>query len=238
MSSSFRLLIAVAPLLAALGVLPGCALLQPPPPPPPPPPVLPVEPPTPVTPPPAPAEPVAASEPAAEPAVATPVRGGQPGGVRPDTSGAAVALLAYADRVRRMAPPELTLELTRLSELPEPQRQPYDDLQQALALMQTRLPSDQARAQMLVQRVLANTRDDVRHLHPLAGMLAARYAEQKRLEDQIERQSQQLRDNQRRIDLLNERLEAVRAIERSLTARPAAPALAAPNGGAPRPATP
>ena len=50
--------------------------------------------------------------------------------------------------------------------------------------------------------------------------------EQRRLEDSLERQSQQLREHQRRIDQLNERLEAMRAIERSLTTRPPA----APNG--------
>ena len=52
------------------------------------------------------------------------------------------------------------------------------------------------------------------------------YAEQKRVEDQLERQNQQLRDSQRRIDQLNDRIEALRAIERSF-ARPN-PAPAAP----------
>ena len=58
--------------------------------------------------------------------------------------------------------------------------------------------------------------------------------------DQLDRQAQQLRDTQRRNDQLSERLEAVRAIERSLSTRPApaaspsAPAMG--NGSAPRPA--
>lgn len=169
-----------------------------------------------------------------EAAITTPVRGGQPGAVQPDTTAASVALLAYADRLRRMPSTELTMELSRLGEMPEPMRQAFDDLQLALALSQTRLPSDTVRAQALVQRVLSNNRDEVRGLQPLASMLAARYADQRRLEEQIERQNQQLRDNQRRIDQLNERLEAVRTIERSLTTRPSAPA----NGAASRPTAP
>jgi DNA repair ATPase RecN len=108
-------------------------------------------------------------------------------------------------------------------------------MQLALALTQTRVPSDGVRAQALIQRVLANTREEVRGLHPLAWMLASRYNDQKRLEEQIDKQNQQLRDNQRRIDQLNERLEAVRAIERSLTARPSPPPASAPANGVPRP---
>ena len=51
--------------------------------------------------------------------------------------------------------------------------------------------------------------------------------EQRKLEEALDRQAQQLREQQRRIEQLNERLEAMRAIERSLNnrapARPAAP---------------
>ena len=42
-------------------------------------------------------------------------------------------------------------------------------------------------------------------------------------EDQADRLAQQLRESQRRIDVLNDRLEAMRAIERSLTPRAPAP---------------
>jgi hypothetical protein len=45
----------------------------------------------------------------------------------------------------------------------------------------------------------------------------------KRLEELVTRQAQQLRDSQRRIDLLNEKLEALVAIERSLTPRSKTP---------------
>ncbi len=158
-----------------------------------------------------------------------PVQGGLPGAARPDTSSTSLLMLAYADRLRRLQPAELTQEVARLSEIQDSARQPGDDLQLALALAQTRTPNDLVRAQSLVARVLGNTRDEARSLHPLAGLLAGRFAEQRRAEDQLAQQIQQVREQQRRIDQLNERLEAVRAIERSLTSRPA------PVNGAPKP---
>ena len=60
-------------------------------------------------------------------------------------------------------------------------------------------------------------------LRPLARLLAGRLHEARRLEDQADRLAQQLRESQRRIDVLNDRLEAMRAIERSLTPRAPAP---------------
>ena len=98
-------------------------------------------------------------------------------------------------------------------------------LRLALLLTQTRQPADTARALGLVQRTLADA--NAQDLHPLARLLEARLTHQRRLEEQLERQGQQLRDAQRRNDQLSERLEAVRAIERSLQTRPA-PAAASP----------
>jgi signal transduction histidine kinase len=109
---------------------------------------------------------------------------------------------------------------------------PLGQLQLAMALALTRVPSDLQRAQALLQRVLDNGSDEARSLHPLARLLAAQYAEQRRAEEATERQAQQLRDAQRRIDQLNDRLEAVRAIERSLSRRPAG-AASAPRSPAP-----
>lgn len=128
-----------------------------------------------------------------------------------------VAMLAYADRIRAATPNELAAEINRLSDIPDAQRGPFRDLQLAVALGQTRAPQDIQRAQGLLQRLSANGSEDARRLQPLGRLLAGRYAEQRRVEDQLDRQNQQLRDSQRRIDQLNERLEAVRAIERSLT---------------------
>ncbi len=159
----------------------------------------------------------------------------------PDASPVTQAL-AYADRVQRMAAADLAREVTRLGDAEDtPAASP---LNLALALAQTRQPVDTARALALVQRLLGQGDGAAQALHPLARLLEARLLQQRRLEEQLERQAQQLRDAQRRTDQLNERLEAVRAIERSLTARPPVPAASAPlpapavGSSQPRPAPP
>ena len=136
--------------------------------------------------------------------------------------------LAYADRTLGASTTDLARETARLSELDE--SKPSRALRLALVLAQTRQPVDTARALGLVQRTLANPA--AQDLHPLARLLEARLTQQRRLEDQLDRQTQQLRDAQRRHDQLSERLEAVRAIERSLTTRPTPAAPATPSPGA------
>jgi hypothetical protein len=66
---------------------------------------------------------------------------------------------------------------------------------------------------------------------PVARLLSARIAEQRRLEETLDKQAQQARDNQRRLDQANEKLEALKAIERSLVTRPG-PASGAASGAA------
>jgi TolA-binding protein len=127
------------------------------------------------------------------------------------------AVLAYADRLRSLPSPELAQEITRLNDsAAAPERQ----MQLALALLQTRVPADGQRAHGLLQRVAGHDTPEARPLHPLARLLAAQWSEQRRVEEQLERQAQQLRDGQRRIDQLNDRLQALRAMERSLPSRP------------------
>jgi len=139
------------------------------------------------------------------------------------------ALLSYADRLHALSPADLAAEIVVQG---DPGNVALRQMQLALALMHLRQPAETARALGLMQRVIAHPGAESVPLKPLARLLANRLMEQRRLEDAAERQAQQLRDSQRRIDQLNERLEAMRAIERSLTTRPPA---AAPNGGA-RPA--
>lgn len=146
-------------------------------------------------------------------------------------------VLARTDRTLRLAPAELAREIARLGEAEDASAE--TPLLLATALAQTRQPADTARALGLVQRVLSNQAEAAQALHPLARWMEARLLQQRRLEEQLERQAQQLRDAQRRNDQLNERLEAVRAIERSLTTRPGpAPATPAPAAGSTVPARP
>ena len=125
--------------------------------------------------------------------------------------------LGYGDRLRVLSGSELSAELQRLAgQLPVPMVQ----MQTAMALSQTRVPADTQRAIQLLQRLLGQDSPEARTLHPLARLLAAQLSEQRRLEEQSDRQVQQLRDALRRIDQLTDRLDALRAIERSLPSRP------------------
>lgn len=139
-------------------------------------------------------------------------------------------LLAYADRARTLQGAELAQEIARLAD----PSLPADQLRLALALSQTRQLYDLVRAQELLQRVLANAGAEARPLHPVARLLAARFSEQRRVEDLLDRQNQQLRDLQRRLEQTQEKLDALKEIERSLNSRPPA-APAAPPASRPRP---
>ena len=112
---------------------------------------------------------------------------------------------------------------------------PATALELALALAQTRNPGDLARAISLVDPVVRSAAPDFQPWQPVARLIAVRLAEQRRLEEQLERQAQQLRESQRNVQQLNEKLEALKAIERSLTNRAPAPAAPAP---APAPRVP
>ncbi|WP_240531305.1 MULTISPECIES: hypothetical protein [Variovorax] len=142
------------------------------------------------------------------------------------TQGPVATMLAYADKVRPLGGADLSAEIARVGEQGET---PAAQMQLAILLAQTRVPADLARALGLLQRVIANPAPEAQPLHPLARALAARYVEQRRVEDDRDKQVQQLRDSQRRIDQLNERIEALRAIERSF-ARPNTPAPTPSNG--------
>jgi len=148
----------------------------------------------------------------------------------PPSPGPIGAMLAYADRVRSLPSNDLSAEISRLG---DPGDLPVQQMQLAIALAQTRSSPDLAKALGLMQRAAGNNSNDGLALQPLARLLAARYQEQRRVEDDRDRQAQQQKDAQRRIDQLNDRLEALRAIERSF-ARPAPPpaAPAAPPNGA------
>ena len=145
--------------------------------------------------------------------------------LNPGIGGPLTAMLVYADKVRALSAQDVTAEISRLG---DPGESPSAQMQLALALAQTRVPADLARALGLLQRVIGNPTPEAQPLQLLARALAARYLEQRRVEDDRDRQTQQLRDSQRRIDQLNDRLEALRAIERSFS-RPGAPG-APPNG--------
>jgi hypothetical protein len=141
---------------------------------------------------------------------------------------AARRLLAFSDRLRELTPAEIAREQVRLGETPD---DPATQLELALLLGGTRSNGDLPRALTLLEPL---ARPGAKApWQSLARLLQSRLAEQRRLEEQLERQGQQLREQQRRLEQLGSQLEALKAIERSLSARPPAPAGSAPGKTAP-----
>ncbi len=141
---------------------------------------------------------------------------------------AARRLLSYHEQLRPLANAELAAELARQNAAYAASgNAPGAALELALVLAQTRNSADTARALGLVEPIARNPTPEQQPWQALARLLHARIAEQRRLEDQLERQGAQLRESQRSVQQLNEKLEALKAIERSLNNR-AAPAASAP----------
>lgn len=126
-------------------------------------------------------------------------------------------LLAYHQWLRELAPAELAKELVALNAQPA---NAQFALKKSMLLSLSHNGDDLARAQTLIDGVLKSTEPDALVAKPLAQMLAANYAEMRRLSDLADRLSQQIKESQRRTEQLNQTLEALKAIERTLPARP------------------
>lgn len=96
-------------------------------------------------------------------------------------------------------------------------------MRRALLLSQGRSSTELAQAAAQLDIVAAATEPPAEALKPLAELLAGRIAEQRRLQESLDRLGQQLRDSQRRSDQLNEKLEALKAIEQTLPGKPVTP---------------
>jgi uncharacterized coiled-coil protein SlyX len=130
-------------------------------------------------------------------------------------------LLAYQSALRLMTPSELAKAQLDLAKA---DHAPHNTIRRAMLQATVRAPGDLARAQALLEPLATATATakDAQLLAPLAQLLGSQYAELRRQEDSIDKLNTQLRDAQRRIDQLNEKLEALKNIERSLSVRPAA----------------
>ena len=137
---------------------------------------------------------------------------------------AARHLLGTQDRYSGLNTADLTAEASHPLEGASVEQQ----MDQALAMSMTHNPGDLARAQGVFDQVLHNNTPQADPWRSLARLLAYRLGEQRRAEDAADRNSQQLRDaqrdNQRKLDDVNSKLEALKAIERSLNTRQTSPA--------------
>lgn len=128
-------------------------------------------------------------------------------------------LLNYHQALRRMSQGEL---LKELSGLVQQKRSPRVAVQMSMVLMLTRGGGDLARAQTLLDNVANSTEADSAPYKPLALMLSSYCAETRRLAEHVDKLTAQQKDSQRRIEQLNDMVEGLKNIERTLPMRPAA----------------
>ena len=149
---------------------------------------------------------------------------------QPDPADAAARrFLAYHEQIRQMSPNDLGSEINRLNGVVSATATaaPADTvLELALALSQQHNGGDVARAIALLEPLTRSSAPELQPWQGLARLLLARVSEQRRLEDLLEKQNQQRREQQRSLQQLNEKLEALKAIERSMTTRPAGASVA------------
>lgn len=133
------------------------------------------------------------------------------------------SLLSYYQLVNRMTSQELARERSALT---SQAATPAHQLRLAMVLGMGRSPADLNRAASLLESVLKSQAGHASRLHPLARLLADHYGERLRLEQQAERAlqqaekaGQQARDSQRRAAELQEKIDALADIERSLPLR-------------------
>mgnify|MGYP001172529319 FL=1 len=164
-----------------------------------------------------------ASEPPA--AVAQPHTNGTP--VVVEDAGP-VSALAYYQMLQRMTAAQINRERTVLAALPT---SPNTQLRTAMVLGHPRAQLDLTKALSLLDGVLKSTDPAAVSLHPLARLLADNYNERLRLDAQLEKQGQQLKESQRKAVELQEKIDELADIERTLPQRPRA---TRPSGGAVR----
>jgi hypothetical protein len=101
----------------------------------------------------------------------------------------------------------------------EPTQKPDLTLALVLALMQERAPGDLKRADALLSTLRQSTSTDLAAWQDLIRFVGSLLSQQRQLQDQLDQEVAQHRDIQRQLDQTTEKLEALKAIERSLGGR-------------------
>lgn len=136
-------------------------------------------------------------------------------GVRYDGAGP-LPPLAYAQLLSRMGPAELGRERAVLAALPST---PNTHLRQAILAGHPRAQQDLGKAVVLLEGILKSNEPAAISLHPLARLLADNYLERQKLEGQFERQGVLLKESQRKSIELQEKIDGLADIERTLLQR-------------------
>lgn len=127
------------------------------------------------------------------------------------------AALGYYHGLARMTPAELGRERSILVAVPQT---PYTQVRMAMLLGHPRVQQDLARGLSLLDSVLKSNDPAATPFQPLARQVADNYLERLKLESQLDRQGQQLKENQRKVGELQDKLDSLADIERTLTPRP------------------
>jgi hypothetical protein len=138
---------------------------------------------------------------------------------------AVLPALAYYQMIQRMTPAQINRERLVLAALPPT---PNTQVRTAMVLGHPRGQQDLTKALALLEGVLKSADPAALGLHPLARLLADNYAERQKLDSQLEKQGQQLKDSQRKAVELQEKIDSLAEIERTLPQRPRA---TRPGGG-------
>lgn len=129
------------------------------------------------------------------------------------------AALGYYQGLARMTPAELGRERMVLVAVPQT---PYTQVRMAMLLGHPRVQQDLGKALTLLDGVLKSNDPAAVPFHPLARQIVDNYLERVKLEGQLEKQGQQLKDSQRKAGELQDKLDSLADIERTLTPRPRA----------------
>lgn len=124
-------------------------------------------------------------------------------------------LLAYNVHLRKLPAAELGRELQRVNGYPAG---PSNTVRRAMVLSLTRDPIDLAKAEAQLWNVMGDNSVEAEKLKPLVQLLLGYYADLRRVADNAEKSSVQAKEAQRKVDQLNDKLEALKNIERSLPA--------------------
>lgn len=126
-------------------------------------------------------------------------------------------LWIYHRSLKRLSQQELAHELQALNAR---QGGAMLAMEKALVLGLTHDSADLVRAQVQLNNVLTASDAEADKFKPLAELLRGNYVEMRRLAENADKANQQSRESQRRLDQLNEKLEALKNIERTLPGTP------------------
>ncbi|MBM3116895.1 hypothetical protein [Jeongeupia naejangsanensis] len=126
-------------------------------------------------------------------------------------------LFEYAVSLRVRAPADLNREIARLAA----EQGEAAQVQRAMAYAQLRGSGDLTRAIGLLDAMQKSGTPQAEALRPLAQWLSAQYADLRRQDAEADKLNQQLKDAQRRANDLNDKLNALKAIEHGLPLKPA-----------------